>query len=147
WSWAEFRKCHCARAPTGKDCAMLRMSILVVIVVACITAVSRAQDSVLSDTRISVHTLIREDVFAGILEDDMQRLEKGEKNIEILLEQRPKEKASLLAWKAGVTMFRGVLALEDKRTDDFEKKYTQGLELLKQAKALAPDDVGVNAVT
>ena len=36
----------------------------------------------LADTRLSIHTLVREDIFAGFLNDDMERLTRGEKKNE-----------------------------------------------------------------
>ena len=47
----------------------------------------------LSDTRLSVHTLVREDIFAGVLDNDMERLARGEKSIEVLLVERPAEQS------------------------------------------------------
>src|SRR5260221_7955465 len=59
----------------------------------------------LTDTRLTVHTLLREDVFAGFLENDLKRLARGEKNIDLLMEQRPDQKGNLFAWKGGVALF------------------------------------------
>src|SRR5262249_17160440 len=101
----------------------------------------------LSDRRLSVHTLVREDIFAGIRDGDMTRLANGEKNIEILLEQRPADKAGLLAWKAGAVLYRAVRALESDRKGEFDEKYNQAMDLLSQGKKLGPDDIGVTAAT
>ena len=101
----------------------------------------------LADQRLSVHTLLREDVFAGILEKDMDRLARGEKNIETLLAQRPKDKAPLLVWKGGVVLYRAVLALEAGRHKEFEEKYKSAVELLAEGKKLGPKDFGVTAAT
>jgi hypothetical protein len=54
------------------------------------------------DPRLSVHTIVREDIFAGFLANDLERLARGEKNLERLLAERPSAKAPLLAWKAGI---------------------------------------------
>jgi hypothetical protein len=113
----------------------------------CLTAAAPAPEPPLGDSRLSVHTLLREDVFAGILDDDQDRLARGEKNIEILLTTRPRDKAALLVWKAFITLYRGVRALEAKRTNEFDEKYAQAIELLSQAKKLAPKDPGVDAAT
>ena len=98
----------------------------------------------LADTRLSIHTLLREDIFAGFLENDLTRLSRGEKNIEALLESRPKSKSELLAWKAGATLYRATL-LKDKT--EFEQKYQQALALFAEAKKLGPDVTGVAATT
>jgi hypothetical protein len=99
------------------------------------------------DSRLSVHTILREDIFAGFLEDDLDRLARGEKKIELLLEQRPADKPGLLGWKAGAILYRGVRALEAKRTEEFEENYAQATALLAQAKKLAPQDPSIDAIT
>jgi tetratricopeptide (TPR) repeat protein len=100
----------------------------------------------LSDSRLSVNTLLREDIFAGLMRDDMERFTRGEKNIELLLEQRPAEKPVLLAWKAGATVYRAVRAFEGKRSAEFDKRYREALSLFAEAKKLGPKDLGVIAV-
>jgi hypothetical protein len=69
----------------------------------------------LSDTRLAVHTLVREDIFAGWRAGNMERFSRGEKNIELLLEQRPGAKHELLAWKGGNQLYHAVRAHEDDR--------------------------------
>ena len=125
---------------------MCRISILLVAAV-CLTTSAQSPEPPLSDTRLSVHTLIREDIFAGIRDGDMKRLEQGEKSIEILLEKRPAQKAGLLAWKAGALLYRAVRAFEANRVQEFEAKYGQAVKLLSQAKKLGPQDIGVAAAT
>jgi tetratricopeptide (TPR) repeat protein len=113
----------------------------------CVMTAAQAPGPPLQDTRLSVHTLVREDIFAGVLDDDLDRLARGEKSIEFLIERRPGDKASLMAWKAGAVMYRAVRAHEAKRTEEFEQKYAQAIDLLAQAKKLGPDDFGVAAAT
>jgi tetratricopeptide (TPR) repeat protein len=120
---------------------------LLLVVLICLTAAAQSADPPLSDTRLSVHTLVREDIFAGVLDGDMDRLAKGEKSIEVLLEQRPADKPGLLAWKAGAILYRAVRALEANRPEEFEEKYRQATDLLAQAKKLGPEDLGVTAAT
>jgi tetratricopeptide (TPR) repeat protein len=107
----------------------------------------RTQEPPDSDPRLSVNTLVREDIFAGFLEDDMERFSRGERNIQVLLEQRPEERPSLLSWKGGAALYRAVRALENNRAEEFRDKYRQALDLFSEAKKLGPDDLGVDAVT
>ena len=100
----------------------------------------------LSDPRLGIHTLLREDLFAGFLAGDLKRMARGEKNLETLLAQRPGDKAPLLAWKAGVKVYRAILAHEAKQPDLFEKEYRQARDLFTVSKNLAPEDDGVAAV-
>jgi hypothetical protein len=122
------------------------MSLLIAAAV-CLTAAAQSPEPPLSDTRLRIETLVREDIFAGVLDGDMDRLARGEKSIEILVEQRPADKPGLLAWKAGATLYRAVRALEANRTEEFEEKYRQATDLLAQAKKLGPEDLGVTAAT
>jgi hypothetical protein len=125
----------------------VRYFSVVIVGTVCLSTAAQPAKSPLSDMRLSVHTLVREDIFAGVLENDMTRLARGEKNIEMLLEQRPADKAGLLAWKAGATLYRAVRALEANRTEEFEEKFGQTKELLSQANKLGPEDLGVAAAT
>jgi hypothetical protein len=82
-----------------------------------VTAAAQSADPPLSDSRLTVHTLVREDLFAGFLDNNMARFERGERNIDALLTQRPSEKANLLAWKGGASMYRAVVAHESGKTN------------------------------
>jgi uncharacterized protein (TIGR03067 family) len=113
-------------------------------VAVCLTA-AQSPEPPRFDSRLSIHTLVREDVFAGILDGDIDRLARGEKTIELLLAQRPNDKPGLLAWKAGTVLYRAVRALEANRKEEFEEKYKQAMELLGDAKRLGLEDLGVTA--
>lgn len=109
-------------------------------------AVAQSPEPPLSDSRLSVHTLVREDIFAGFLKDDMERFSRGEKNIDALLEKRPAAKADLLAWKGGATLYRAVLANENNRPEEFQRQYQQTVDLFGQAFAGNADNGGAAAV-
>src|SRR5262249_6521555 len=96
---------------------------------------------------LTVNTLVREDIFAGLLIDDMDRFSRGEKNIDLLLEKRPNEKATLLAWKASAKIYRAVRAYENKNTDEFKQYYQQGLDLLAQARQFNAQDPALAAIS
>jgi len=108
---------------------------------------AQAPEPPLADTRLTVHTLVREDIFAGFLQSDLVRLARAEKNIEALLASRPGDRASLLAWQGGITLTRAVLAHEGKQPDQFRQQYRRALDLFAEAMRLGPDNVGVFAVT
>jgi hypothetical protein len=112
-----------------------------------LAAADQPPDPPLSDTRLTVHTLLREDIFAGFLKDDLDRMTRGEKNIEILLQQRPKDKPSLLGWKAGATLYRAARALDAGRNQEFEEKYAQVTDLLAEARKAGPKDLNLSAIT
>ncbi|MEP7273985.1 MAG: hypothetical protein ABI882_20965 [Acidobacteriota bacterium] len=118
------------------------------LLVVCLATIVLAQspEPPLSDARLTIHTLVREDVFAGFLQGDLDRFARAEKNIQLLLEQRPAARSDLLAWKGGTQLYRAVRALEAKRTDEFRKTYAQALDQFAEAQKLAPEGDGVAAV-
>ncbi|MBI3653515.1 MAG: hypothetical protein HY231_20995 [Acidobacteria bacterium] len=101
----------------------------------------------LADTRLTVHTLLREDIFAGFLADDLKRFNRGEKNIQLLLEKRPAAKAELLAWKGGATLYRAIQALENQHQEEFQNYYRQAQAKFAEARQLGPQNGSVAAVT
>jgi hypothetical protein len=101
----------------------------------------------LSDTRLTVHTLLREDFFSGYLEGDMKRLARGEKNADALMEARPAQKANLLAWKASLALFRAAQANENHNGQECKKKYQEAVDMFSEAAKLKTGNDGVNAIT
>lgn len=122
----------------------LKKSLLLIAFVS--VAAAQSPQTPLSDSRISVNTLLREDLFSGFLADDMERLSRGEKNAQLLLEQRPSEKPITLAWCALAKMYRAVRANEHNQPDEFQKYYRQSVDLFDQAEKLGPGNPGVAAI-
>jgi hypothetical protein len=110
------------------------------------SAMAELPELPISDERLTVSSLVREDVFAGWQRNDMKRFARAEENIELLLEQRPKSNAELLAWKGGTRLYRAILAYEDDQTEEFERLYKETLDLHDQARKAGPNDGAVNAV-
>ena len=100
----------------------------------------------LSDARLPVSTLVREDVFAGWRTNDMERFARAEKNIGLLLQQRPRSRAELLAWKGATNIYRAVLAREAGESEQFERLYQASLDFFAEAKELAPKHPAVAAI-
>ncbi len=120
--------------------------ILLVVALVTVAAAQSAQPP-LSDSRFTVHTLVREDIFSGWLSDDMERFSRGEKNIDLLLEQRPAQRANLLAWRGGATLYRAVLAHESNRAEEFQRYYRKALDDFAEAGKLTSGNEAVAAVT
>ena len=108
--------------------------------------VAQTTDPLLSDKRLTVHTLVREDVFAGFRNDNLGRLAKAEQNIEILLKERPEERANLLAWRAGAATYRAVRAHEAGQAAEFERRFAAALEDFARAAKLYSGGAGVPAI-
>ena len=124
----------------------LLCGVLVALVVIASPAAQSA-DAVLSDTRLSVHTLVREDIFSGWRSDNMARLERGERNIEILLKQRPDQWPRLTAWKSGALVYRAVLAHEAGQAEAFARLYDEALAGFAKAASATANRGGVAAIT
>jgi len=120
----------------------------ILLVIALVTvAIAQSPEPPLSDTRLTIHTLVREDIFAGLLSDNMDRFSRGEKNIDLLLESRPGAKSDLLAWKGGAKLYRAVRAHENKKSEEYKQYYNEALDLFAKAREASPEGDGVSAVT
>jgi tetratricopeptide (TPR) repeat protein len=126
--------------------AMKTVKWAVLILFLVTVAAAQSIEPPLADTRISVNTLVREDIFAGFVADDMERFSRGEKSIKTLLETRSTQRAELLSWKGGATLYRAVRALEDNRKDEFQQDYRQAVDLFSQAYKLEPNGGGSSAI-
>jgi len=107
------------------------------------TAAAQAPEIPLTDTRLSVHTLLREDIFAGFLDNNAERMARGEKNLDQLLELRPDQRAPLLAWKAGIAMQRAVRAHETGKPEEFARYFKDARDGFASARQLASGNDGV----
>ena len=123
------------------------MSCLVMLLVAIGGAKAQSPEPPLSDKRLTVHTLLREDIFAGFLSNDMVRFARAERNIEQLLKDRPDQRGNLLAWKGGAALQRAVLAHESGNNGEFIKLLQAArAEFAEAAKATSGNE-GVAAIT
>ena len=112
-----------------------------------VTAAAQSADPPLSDSRLTVHSLVREDLFAGFLDNNMTRFERGEQSVATLLTERPSEKANLLAWKAGASMYRAVVAHEAGKPADFQRYLAEARKGFAEAARPESGNDGVAAVT
>jgi hypothetical protein len=111
------------------------------------TAGAQAPEPPIGETRLTVHTLLREDVFAGFLDNNMERVARAERNIALLLQQRPAEKANLLAWRGGISVQRAVRAHEAGNAGEFAKHFTAAREDFAAAAKETSGNGGVDAIT
>ena len=126
---------------------MTRLLLAVCFAIAITSTVpAQAPEPPLAETRLTVHTLLREDIFAGFLQNDLARLARAEKNIDLLLASRPDERAGILAWQGSTQLTRAAQAMEAKQPDRFRQHYGRALELFAEARKLGPTNVGVFAI-
>lgn len=124
---------------------VFKSALLVIALVT--TSGAQSPESLLSDMRLTVHTLLREDIFAGFMNDEMDRFSRAERNLEVLLKERPTERANLLAWKGGMSLYRAVGAHEAGKRDEFTRLLTEARDLLTEASRLRAGNDGVAAIT
>ena len=82
----------------------------------------------IANTRLTVNTLVREDIFAGFLRNDLVRLARAEKNLELLLASRPVDRPALLAWQGSAALTRAALANEANQPEQFRQHYGRALD-------------------
>jgi hypothetical protein len=122
----------------------LKTAVLVLVVVTA--AAAQTPDTLLSETRLTVHTLVREDIFAGFRNDNMERFARGQRNIEVLLKERPNQRANLLAWRAMATTYRSVRAHESGQAEEFGRRFAEAQKDFAEAAKLRSGDA-VAAIT
>jgi hypothetical protein len=120
--------------------------VLVVVSVLGPGATAQAPEPPVSDLRLTVHTLVREDLFAGFLANDLTRLSRGERNVEVLLRERPDQRANLLAWQGGAAIYRAVLAHEAGNAQEFDRLYQSARDAFAEATRLQAGEDGVPAI-
>jgi hypothetical protein len=120
---------------------------LLVAFVAVSAVAAQSPEPPLADSRLTVHTLVREDIFAGFMSNDMNRFERGERNIELLFVQRPDQQANLLAWKGSASVHRAVLAHEAGKADEFQRYFQIARDSFAEAAKIPTGNEGVAAIT
>ena len=123
------------------------MSSLVLLLVAIAGASAQSPEPPLSDTRLTVHTLLREDVFAGFMANDMVRFTRAERNIEQLLKDRPDQRGNLLAWRGDAAMQRAVLAHDAGNNGEFLKQLHAARAAFAEAAQQTSGNEGAAAIT
>ena len=120
---------------------------LALLFVAIAGAKAQSPEPPLSDTRIPVHTLVREDIFAGFIGNDMVRFARGERNVEQLLKDRPDQRGNLLAWRGSAAMHRAVLAHEAGNNGEFLTRLEAARAAFAEAAKQTSGNEGVAAIT
>jgi hypothetical protein len=119
-------------------------ALLIFVVVAAVAA--QSPEPPLSDSRLTVHTLLREDMFAGFMSNDMDRFSRGERNVEALVGQRPDQRGNLMAWKGAAALYRAVLAHESGNAAEFRRQFNIVRESYADASKHESGNDGVQAI-
>ena len=123
------------------------LSSLVLLFIAAVGRNAQSPEPPLSDQRLTVHTLVREDLFAGFMANDMVRFARGERNVEQLLKDRPDQRGNLLAWKGLAVLYRAVLAHEAGSNAEFVEKLGAARAAFAEAAQHTSGNDGVAAIT
>jgi hypothetical protein len=123
------------------------LSSLALLFVATAGVTAQSPDPPLGDKRLTVHTLVREDLFAGLMANDMTRFSRGEKNVELLLSDRPDQRGNLLAWRGLGALYRAVLAHEAGNAAEFTKYFDAARAAFAEAAKQTSGNDGVAAIT
>jgi hypothetical protein len=78
--------------------------------------------------RLTLDWLVREDIFAGLLENDRARLEKGLETINTFTKAYPE--GSVMAWRYAAEVMKAVWAYEGKDMVSFNRHYGVALTYL-----------------
>ncbi len=99
---------------------------------------------------LRVSTWVREDIFAGFLENDMARHAVGVKKLEAILASKPKA-ADAIAWQGGSELLHAVRAHDAGDANGFNDHYAKANEYFARAKELVKEipayEQGVLAIT
>jgi len=120
---------------------------VVLLLLATGSAEAQSPEPPLSDTRLTVHTLVREDIFAGFLSNDMSRFARGERNVELLLKDRPDQRGNLLAWRGSAAAYRAVLAHETGSAGEFQRHLAAARAAFAEAAKQTSGNDGAAAIT
>ena len=66
---------------------------------------------------VPIHTWVREDMFAGFVDDDLARFERGERKVLEYLAETP-GRPEALAWMAGGKLYRASRAFREGKAAD-----------------------------
>lgn len=89
-----------------------------------------------------VSTTIREDVFAGLLAGDLERLNIRMDKLRAALKQDPNA-VGAIAWLGGGELVLAVHAHEENKPADFTAHYEAAIRYFADAERIAPKNVGI----
>lgn len=95
---------------------------------------------------MTIHTWVREDMFAGYMVNDLERLEAGIAKLDAILKANPQEPVAL-AWRGSADVYKASRAFQAGDTDKYRTLLATGMDMMAKARELAPRDGGVMIVS
>ncbi len=99
-------------------------------------------ESLAKPDKLSIHTWVREDIFAGWMAKDAEGLARGEQKVDYFLASNPTH-SSALAWKFATVYYHLREAHAKGNQTEYKKRIAEGKELREKAIAANPKDVAV----
>ena len=93
---------------------------------------------------IPIHTWVREDIFAGFVDDDFARYQRGEQKVLEYLAETP-DRADALAWMSGGKLYRAGRAFRDGKAAEGDVLVREATDMMDKATAVSPDNFGMHA--
>lgn len=93
---------------------------------------------------VPIHTWVREDIFAGLLDQDLERFGRGEEKIREYLAETP-GRPDALGWMAGIKLHRAALAFDAGKTAEAELLMGEALQAMDTAVRNGPENFGMHA--
>jgi hypothetical protein len=93
---------------------------------------------------IPFYTWVREDTFAGFIDNDLVRFARGEQKVREYLQERP-GRPDATNWLGATKVYRAVRAFEDGDRRAGERLLKEALAAIDQAVAAAAEDPGIRA--
>jgi hypothetical protein len=97
--------------------------------------------SLAAEQRMSLHWLVREDIFSGLLANDRARLEKGAKTLDAVASFYPP--VDVTAWRGSIELMRAVWAHEDGKTEDFRRHYAISMAYFDECRNLSNEKTAI----
>jgi hypothetical protein len=121
---------------------MTRIRIAAIATFACAVMTVLAQES--RPANIPFYTWVREDTFAGFLEDDLTRFARGEQKVLEYLNETP-GRPDATNWLGATKVYRAIRAFDAGDRPAGDRLLREALEAMDQAVAAAPEDQGIRA--
>jgi hypothetical protein len=117
------------------------------VLLVCALAVTAGTAEEKKPAGLSVSTWVREDIFAGMLVDNLEGFQTGMRKLDEILAESP-DNADALAWRGGANLYLATRAHAAGDSAEFNEMYGRALRDFERAKSVAkPGSAGFLAIT
>jgi hypothetical protein len=112
--------------------------------IVCATGLSTLVAQEPRPANVPFYTWVREDTFAGFMDDDMTRFERGVQKAQAYLEDDP-TRADAINWLGATKVYRAVRAFRAGDSGAGEALLDDAMKTMDEAVSRSPNDVGIRA--